>query len=599
MLAQDIPFADPSFLVYLIAFGVALFAPLAGVYRAVSIPDPDVRRGLATLLGSSSGWAAAHVGMLLVTDPLLKDVLYTAGLLAGFATVGAWLYFCSAFTGRTLHRDRTIRRLAILTFAVVAVLKITNPYHQLYHTLEYIQHPFPHLAIRHHVLYWVIMGLSYALSLVGGFMLLELFAKVNRNLSPSLLLIGLIGLPPIFNIIGYASPLLLDVTHEPIGVALFSSGVLFAYIAEFQSVRLAGSQKAPTIVLNAGGRIRDCNEAAIALFPELSRTEVVGQPLATVLPDVDAARDRDRPVFALRRDGDDRFYRVQENRFEAGGTQLGQLVLLADITERKRREEQLRAAKEQAEAASRMKSALLTNMGHELRTPLTAMIGYAETIADEASGGTGGVVPDFADSIAQGGRRLLGTLDGVLTLAKLEAGEMELAPETVDGGAILRTVADEMRSRAQEKAVALEVVPGGAGGCVSVNAEGMQIVLRHLLSNAIKFTEPGGTVRLRVRADDKGAVLEVEDTGIGMKPDAVPTLFQPFRQASEGLQREYEGAGVGLAVVQRVVNQMGGSIRVKTAPGAGACFVVHLPGNDPLPAPSTETAPALTDPVEG
>jgi signal transduction histidine kinase len=598
MIAQGLPFSDPSFLAYLAAFTAATLAPLAGVYRALRIADSDIRRGLTALLLASSGWAGAHVGVLLVTTPLVKDLLYTAGLLVGFATVGAWLYFCSAYTGRTLHRNRTVRRLALLTFAVVALLKITNPYHQLYHTLEYIQHPFPHLAIRHHVVYWVIMGLSYALSLVGGFMLLELFTKIGRDIRPSLLLVGLIGLPPLFNIIGYAEPFLLDVTHEPIGVAVFASGVLFTYLAEFQSVRLAGSQKAPTIVLNADGRIRDCNEAAIALFPELGRTEVAGQPLAAVLPDVDAARSRERPVFTLHRNGDDRFYRVRENRFEAGGTQLGQLVLLADITERKRREEQLRAAKAQAEAASRMKSALLTNMGHELRTPLTAMIGYAETIADEASGRTGRLVPDFAQSIAQGGRRLLSTLDGVLTLAKLEAGEMELASDPVDPAAVLQQVADEMRPQAQEQAVTLEVEPDDAGIRVSASVEGMQIVLRQLVSNAIKFTEAGGTVRLRVRSAHEEGVLEVEDTGIGMKPDAVPTLFQPFRQASEGLQREYEGAGVGLAVVQRAVDQMGGSIQVKTALGAGACFAVHLPRAAPLPASSTETAPALTDPAE-
>jgi signal transduction histidine kinase len=237
-------------------------------------------------------------------------------------------------------------------------------------------------------------------------------------------------------------------------------------------------------------------------------------------------------------------------------------------------------------------------MGHELRTPLTAMIGYAETIADEASGRTGRLVPDFAQSIAQGGRRLLSTLDGVLTLAKLEAGEMELAPDPVDPAAVLQQVADEMRPQAQEQAVTLEVEPDDAGIRVSASVEGMQIVLRQLVSNAIKFTEAGGTVRLRVRSAHEEGVLEVEDTGIGMKPDAVPTLFQPFRQASEGLQREYEGAGVGLAVVQRAVDQMGGSIQVKTALGAGACFAVHLPRAAPLPASSTETAPALTDPAE-
>lgn len=522
---SDLPLTDPAFLAYLAAFAVAAVAPLVGVHRALRIPEPDVRRGLAALLVTSSGWAAAHVGVLLTTDPLVKDALYTAGLLVGFTTIGAWLYLCSAYTGRALHRSPAIRRLAVGVFAIVALLKITNPYHQLYHTLEFVQQPFPHLTIRHHVLYWVIMGLSYALALVGGFMLLELFAKVNRNLSPSLLLIGLIGLPPIFNVIGYARPFLLDVTHEPIGVALFATGVLFAYIAEFQSLRLAGGQKAPTIVLNADGRIRDCNDAALALLPKLALDEAIGQPLAAVLPEVDAARRRERPIFALRRHGGDRYYRVRENRFDVGNVQLGQLVLLADITERKRREEQLRAAKERAEAASRMKSALLTNMGHELRTPLASMIGFAETIADEAPGGADGLVADFARSIAQSGQRLVDTLDGVLTLAKLEAGEMELTPEPVDPAAALKQVADEWHPRALAADIALEVTPGDTAVRVQASAEGVQIVLRHLVSNAIKFTEAGGTVELRVRTDDATAVLEVEDTGIGMEPDAVPTLF--------------------------------------------------------------------------
>jgi signal transduction histidine kinase len=585
--------------VYLAAFTVATLAPLAGAYRALHIPDPDTRRGLTALLVASSGWAGAHVGVLLIANPLAKDLLYTAGLLVGFTTIGAWLYFCSAYTGRALHRNPVIRRLAVGTFVLVAVLKVTNSYHQLYHTLEFIQQPFPHLGIRHHALYWIIMGLCYALALVGGFMLLELFAKVNRNLSPSLLLIGLIGVPPIFNVIGYASPFLLDVTHEPIGVALFASGVLFAYLAEFQSVRLAGGQKAPTIVLNADGQIRDCNDAALALLPELDRDQAMGQPLAAVVPEVASARGRQRPIVALRRNGDDRYYRVRENRFEVGDVQLGQLVLLTDITERKRREEQLRAAKEQAEAASRMKSALLTNMGHELRTPLASMIGYAEAIDDESPSCAEGLVTDFAQSIAQSGRRLVDTLDGVMTLAKLEAGEMELGSDSVAPGGTLQQVADELKARAHEAAVDLEVVLCDPAIRVQASAEGMEIVLRHLVTNAIKFTEAGGTVWMRVRTEDDAAVIEVEDTGIGIKPDVVPTLFEPFRQASEGLRREYEGTGVGLAVVQRAVDQMGGSIQVETAPGEGACFAVRLPrAGQAVPVEAADAALPLTGPAE-
>lgn len=591
MTVPALPFDNPSFLGYLVAFVVATLAPFAGAYRARSIPDPEVRQGLCALLATSSAWAAAHVGMLLTTAPLIKDVLYTTGLIVGFTTVGAWLYFCSAYAGRTLHRDRTVQRLAIAIFAVVAVLKVTNPYHHLYHTLEYIKAPFPHLAIRHHLLYWVIMGLSYALSLVGGFMLLELFTNIRRNTSRVLLLLGLIGLPPILNVIGYATPVLLDVTHEPIGVALFATGVLFAYIGDFQSVRLAGSQEVPTIVLNADGRIRDCNDAATQLFPELAHPEAVGQPLAASVPKVDAARGSGQPLVELHRGGGRRYFHVQENRFEVGGVQLGQLVLLADVTQQRRREEQLRAAKEEAEAASRMKTALLTNMGHELRTPLTSMIGYAEAIRDEG----GELTSEFGHAIAQSGQRLVGTLESVLTLSKLEAGAMTLAPEPTCLNELIEGVANAQRDQAEEAGVALHADPSARRIQAWANPMGVQVALRHLVANAIKFTGAGGTVWVRCRAEGDGALVEVEDTGIGMEPEAVPELFAPFRQASEGLRREHEGAGLGLAVVQRIVAQMGGAVEVETERGRGSCFTVRVTRTRKTPTARAE-APEATVP---
>jgi signal transduction histidine kinase len=236
-------------------------------------------------------------------------------------------------------------------------------------------------------------------------------------------------------------------------------------------------------------------------------------------------------------------------------------------------------------------------MEHELRTPLTSMIGYAEAIGDEAAGKAEGMVTDFAHSIAQSGRRLVDTLDGVMTLAKLEAGEMELGSDAVAPETLLRQVADEMRPRAKEAEVALEVGSCDPAIRVRASTEGLEIVLRHLVANAIKFTEAGGTVWVRVRAEDTAVMMEVEDTGIGMAPDAVPTLFEPFRQASEGLQREYEGAGVGLAVVQRAVDRMGGSVQVETAPGEGTCFAVQLPRVDPAASPA-ESAPVLAGSVE-
>jgi signal transduction histidine kinase len=197
------------------------------------------------------------------------------------------------------------------------------------------------------------------------------------------------------------------------------------------------------------------------------------------------------------------------------------------------------------------------------------MRGSAETIGDEI-----GRDPDEVDLttlarfsdlveriVKRSGHRLMETLTGVLTLSKLEAGQVELSSEAV-GLAAQAHWADE---------------------------EGIQIVLRNLLSNAIKYTGEGGTVWVRTYREEDAAqsenaarsenavVLEVEDTGIGMEPEVAEDLFEPFRQASEGWGREYEGTGVGLAVTKKAAEQMGGTIEVETEEGEGSRFVVRLP----------------------
>jgi len=246
-----------------------------------------------------------------------------------------------------------------------------------------------------------------------------------------------------------------------------------------------------------------------------------------------------------------------------------------DVTDRKRRAQELLAAKEEAEEANRLKSAFLANMSHEIRTPLTSIIGFAEAIGDEVDPTAEGTVPRFAGLIEESGRQLLDTLNAVLNLSKLEAGEMKLAAETVDLGTQAEEVAEQLRPQAEKAGVDLHMhtceVPARA------DTGGLQVVLRNLISNAIKYTPAHGQVCVRTRWTDEAPVFEVEDTGIGMHPEQVPVLFEPFRQASEGTCREYEGTGLGLAVTKRMVNQMTGEIEVDTEKGAGTCFTVRLP----------------------
>ncbi|MCS4135455.1 ATP-binding protein [Salinibacter ruber] len=250
-------------------------------------------------------------------------------------------------------------------------------------------------------------------------------------------------------------------------------------------------------------------------------------------------------------------------------------ALRAAKEEAERARTEAEVARDQAEEAARLKSAFLANMSHEIRTPLTSIIGFAEALGDEVGDGNGNT-GRFAGLIERSGRRLLDTLDGVLNLSKLEAGQMGLETEPVDLVTKARRAAEELRPQATEKGLGLTVETGRPEVWARADAGSVQIVLQNLVSNAIKYTEEGG-VYVRVFRENGWAVLEVEDTGIGMDPALADDLFKPFRQASEGLGRAYEGSGVGLAVTQKATEEMGGQVDVETEAGAGSCFTVRLP----------------------
>ena len=265
---------------------------------------------------------------------------------------------------------------------------------------------------------------------------------------------------------------------------------------------------------------------------------------------------------------------------DPSGTQI--IAMIENVDERKQQERRLKRAKEEAEEANRVKSAFLANMSHEIRTPLTSIIGFAEAIGEEVqtltrtNGDDLGSLDQFAHLIEKGGRRLLDTLNAVLNLSRLEAGEMDLTLEPVELGQEIAEVTEIFEPQVAEASIDLErSCPESV--CIRADRGGLRIVLRNLLSNAVKFTEEGGTVWVRARTNGDAGILEVEDTGVGIDPDRVEALFKAFEQGSTGPGRTYEGSGLGLAVTKRLVDRMNGAVDVDTAEGEGTCFTIRLP----------------------
>jgi signal transduction histidine kinase/CheY-like chemotaxis protein len=268
---------------------------------------------------------------------------------------------------------------------------------------------------------------------------------------------------------------------------------------------------------------------------------------------------------------------------------------------------QLALARDEALAANRAKSSFLANMSHELRTPLNAIIGYSELLKEEAEdGGQLDSVPDL-DRILGSGKHLLGLINDVLDLSKVEAGRMEIVVEDFEIERLVADIAATVQPLMGRRSNTLEIGDLSSTGSMHSDATKLRQVLLNLLSNAAKFTE-NGTIRLRVaRVVEDGAPwveFAVSDEGVGMTPAQLASVFDAFAQADKTTQRDYGGTGLGLAISRRFCQLLGGDVSATSEPGVGSEFCVRLPASvseEPESAePSATATPAgATKVVEG
>ena len=351
------------------------------------------------------------------------------------------------------------------------------------------------------------------------------------------------------------------------------------------------------MTVDVEGRIEGANRAVGEMF-DIEPEALSGRPVGELFEEFTWEEGLGgRTEYTGRRPDGERFP-IDVSIGDFSGGREGTILALRDITDQKRREQELKRARDQALEANEAKSTFLANMSHELRTPLNAIIGYSEMLrkdvesVDEERSVDEVVTRDRLvedlDRVESAGNQLLALIDDVLDLSKIEAGQVDTHYEMVD----LEMFFGELRSTLEPLAADNDnelVVEADDLGRMRTDAQKVRQILLNLASNACKFTEQGSVRVAARRVDEGGAVVfEVADTGIGMDDEELERVFEAFSQADASTTREFGGTGLGLTIVDHFTELLGGEVHVDSEPGEGTTFKIWLPDEQADEAPSEE-----------
>lgn len=543
------------FIGHVAIFLLAAVLCLVAIPRALTIQHRDTRRGFVAILVTTSLWSVGYVGYFLIPNEFWKVTLYTFGIIAAFACVGAWLYFSAAYTGRPPHQA-PYRRSLVAVFLFVVLTKLTNPIHNGYFTTEWVTEPFPHLAINHGLLHWVTLGASYVVVGISFFMLFERFHSAGANTKPLLGLVWLTALPIGLNIFSITNSSVLELWYEPIGVAMFALGTLFVYFRRFEAIQFAGESDQPTIFLDGDSCIRDFNTAASTLFPELKGS--LGNPIETVLPEGVSNSTDGGDVYTVESDDKSKYYHISVNSFSASGVTTGKLISISDVTEREQYRRALEIKTEQLETLNRL-------VRHDIRNDMAVVLGWGETLHEHVDPAG----KDALERVLRKSKHVIELTDISRDFVESLTGSGELHIKTVD----LKEYLDIEIETARESYPHARIQVSDQIPIVSIRAnELLSSVFRNLLNNAVQHSDkeiPEITVTVEDHSDS--VRVRIEDNGPGI-PDSLRDAI--FGRGVKG--PDSEGTGTGLYLVHTLVGVFGGSVWVEDSEQNGAVFVVEL-----------------------
>lgn len=355
------------------------------------------------------------------------------------------------------------------------------------------------------------------------------------------------------------------------------------------------------IIFDADGLVRDINVTGVSLL-RVTRQRILNKPfwlyarpehrdaLARHLRAViDTQSEQACELELQRKDGSRLWARLHSVPQQEGEGKSRVRTALIDITERKELEQDLVAAREEAEHATRAQRAFLSNMSHEIRTPLTSVIGFAEALGEMVEAGE---KYEFAQSIKSSGRRLLNTLNSILDYTRVQDQDDEIKVEPLN---VVEQVADcvrIMQPQAESKGIRLDFDGNDEAVFTPLHEDYFGRVLSNLISNALKYTEEGVVTARVVQGDDE-VEIQIEDTGIGIEDALLDRIFDPFLQADVGPHRRHDGVGLGLAITKKLVQRMNGRMEVASEVGVGSRFSIFFPrlAND-APVAASRDRPA-------
>jgi PAS domain S-box-containing protein len=615
------PFSLPLLMTAVISLAVAWLVwrrrPALGVYPFV------------VLMASAALWALVYA-LEIAAEPIAAKRLFAGIQYIGITLVpAAWFVFVLEYTGREKWLTRRSLLLLSIEPVIIVLLALTNMQHPLLYTSASLQQEagYTFLETSKGIAFYVHVVYSYLLLMTATILLVRDLIRQPDFYRGQLssLLMGTFA-PWAANLL-YVSGLDPIPGFDLTPVAFTVSGLAFAWsMVRFRMLDVApvardtiiASMGDGMLVLDTQGRIVDINPAARALINTPTDT-LIGKPARQVLAAYQYLVDRYRDVQEARSDltlevGDRTRHfelRISPLRNRSGNL-AGRVIVVHDVTELKQANQQiseqnerllqanleLAQAQKKAEEASRLKSEFLATISHELRTPLNAIIGFSDLMQAGLTGTLTAQQSDYVARVLNNSERLLALINEILDVSKIEAGRMELHESAFAPQELLQNIERALQSMAERKSLKLvtfcdPALPPALFG----DRKRLEQILTNLVGNAIRFTQTGQIdVRLE-RAQDAYWTITVTDTGIGIPAHALEYIFDEFRQVDGSTEREHGGTGLGLALVRRLSQLMGGGVKVESEVGRGSTFTVRLPLRTPdTPPRSTQATQAAVNP---